>query len=296
MAQYNGRMNARLARKQDYETGKLAQRLRRQVGQAIADYQMIVDGDRVMVCLSGGKDSYALLDILLKLQAKAPVRFEIVAVHLDQKQPGYDAHVLPDYLREILVPFHILEQDTYSVVRRVIPEGKTMCSLCSRLRRGALYAFAAENGFTKIALGHHRDDMVETLFLNLFHQGALKSMPPKLRSDDGRNIVIRPLAYCAESELAEYAEDCGFPVMPCNLCGSQENLERKNVKAMLAEWEKKHPGRIETIFRAIANVMPSQLADATLYYFAALDGDLPRADSHAWLADSDSTDTPLDSG
>ncbi len=296
MAQYNGRMNARLARKQDYETGKLAKRLRRQVGQAIADYQMIVDGDRVMVCLSGGKDSYALLDILLKLQAKAPVRFEIVAVHLDQKQPGYDAHVLPHYLREILVPFHILEQDTYSVVRRVIPEGKTMCSLCSRLRRGALYAFAAENGFTKIALGHHRDDMVETLFLNLFHQGALKSMPPKLRSDDGRNIVIRPLAYCAESELAEYAEDCGFPVMPCNLCGSQENLERKNVKAMLAEWEKKHPGRIETIFRAITNVMPSQLADATLYDFAALDGDLPRADSHAWLADSDSTDTPLDSG
>jgi tRNA 2-thiocytidine biosynthesis protein TtcA len=250
-------MNDRLARKHDYEAGKLAKRLRRQVGQAIADFSMIVDGDRVMVCLSGGKDSYALLDILLKLQAKAPVHFEITAVHLDQKQPGYDADVLPNYLREIGVPFHILEQDTYSVVRRVVPEGKTMCSLCSRLRRGALYTFAAENGFTKIALGHHRDDIVETLFLNLFHQGALKAMPPKLRSDDGRNIVIRPLAYCAEADLAEYAELRAFPIMPCNLCGSQENLERKNVKAMLAEWEKKHPGRIETIFRSIANVMPS---------------------------------------
>jgi tRNA 2-thiocytidine biosynthesis protein TtcA len=289
-------MNARLASKHDYEAGKLAKRLRRQVGQAIADYSMIVDGDKVMVCLSGGKDSYALLDILLKLQAKAPVRFELVAVHLDQKQPGYDPDVLPNYLREIGVAFHILEQDTYSVVRRVIPEGKTMCSLCSRLRRGSLYTFAAENGFTKIALGHHRDDMVETLFLNLFHQGALKSMPPKLRSDDGRNIVIRPLADCAEADLAEYAEVRGFPVMPCNLCGSQENLERKNVKAMLAEWEKKHPGRIETISRSMANVMPSQLADARLFDFAGLDGDGPRADAHAWLADSQSSDSALDSG
>ena len=286
-------MNARLARKQDYEAAKLAKRLRRQVGQAIADYQMIVDGDRVMVCLSGGKDSYALLDILLKLKAKAPVRFELVAVHLDQKQPGYDADVLPTYLRAIGMPFEILEQDTYGVVRRLIPEGKTMCSLCSRLRRGALYALAAENGFTKIALGHHRDDIVETLFLNLFHQGALKAMPPKLRSDDGRNIVIRPLAYCAESDLAEYAELCGFPIMPCNLCGSQENLQRKAVKSMLVEWERKHPGRIDTIFRAIANVAPSQLADANLFDFAGLDGDGPRANARAWLADSD---TAPDSG
>ncbi len=286
-------MNARLARKQDYEAAKLAKRLRRQVGQAIADYQMIVDGDRVMVCLSGGKDSYALLDILLKLKAKAPVRFELVAVHLDQKQPGYDADVLPTYLRAIGMPFEILEQDTYGVVRRLIPEGKTMCSLCSRLRRGALYAFAAENGFTKIALGHHRDDIVETLFLNLFHQGALKAMPPKLRSDDGRNVVIRPLAYCAESDLAEYAELCGFPIMPCNLCGSQENLQRKAVKSMLVEWERKHPGRIDTIFRAIANVAPSQLADANLFDFAGLDGDGPRANARAWLADSD---TAPDSG
>jgi tRNA 2-thiocytidine biosynthesis protein TtcA len=283
-------MTARLARKPDYEAGKLAKRLRRQVGQAIADFQMITDGDRVMVCLSGGKDSYALLDILLKLQAKAPVRFELVAVHLDQKQPGYDPNVLPNYLRGVGVKFEILEQDTYSVVRRVIPEGKTMCSLCSRLRRGALYAFAAENGFTKLALGHHRDDIIETLFLNLFYQGSLKAIPPKLRSDDGRNIVIRPLAYCAESDLAEYAELRGFPIMPCNLCGSQENLQRKAVKAMLAEWERKHPGRSETIFRAISNVMPSQLADTTLFDFAALDAvaDSPLPDAHAWLADSDS--------
>jgi tRNA 2-thiocytidine biosynthesis protein TtcA len=282
-------MTARLARKPDFEAGKLAKRLRRQVGQAIADFQMIAGGDRVMVCLSGGKDSYALLDILLKLQAKAPVRFELVAVHLDQKQPGYDPNVLPNYLRSIGVKFEILEQDTYGVVRRVIPEGKTMCSLCSRLRRGALYTFAAENGFTKIALGHHRDDFIETLFLNLFYQGSLKAIPPKLRSDDGRNIVIRPLAYCAESDLAEYAELREFPIMPCNLCGSQENLQRKAVKAMLVEWERRHPGRSETIFRAISNVMPSQLADTKLFDFAALgaDTDFPHADTHAWLADSE---------
>jgi len=281
-------MSAHPARKQDYEAGKLAKRLRRQVGQAIADYQMIVDGDRVMVCLSGGKDSYALLDILLRLQAKAPVHFELVAVHLDQKQPGYDADVLPDYLRALGVPFHILEQDTYSVVKRVIPEGKTMCSLCSRLRRGALYSFAAEQGFSKIALGHHRDDIVETLFLNLFHQATLKAMPPKLRSDDGRNIVIRPLAYCAESDLADYAAQRGFPIMPCNLCGSQENLQRKAVKAMLAEWERKNPGRVENIFHGIANVMPSQLADAKLFDFVGLDADgASRVDVHAWLADND---------
>jgi tRNA 2-thiocytidine biosynthesis protein TtcA len=279
-------MNALLARKQDHEAGKLAKRLRHQVGQAIADFNLIEDGDRVMVCLSGGKDSYTLLDILLKLQAKAPVRFELVAVHLDQKQPGYDANVLPRYLRALGVPFHILEQDTYSVVKRVIPEGKTMCSLCSRMRRGALYAFAAEQGFTKMALGHHRDDIIETLFLNLFHQGALKAMPAKLRSDDGRNILIRPLAYCAEEDIAEYALLRGFPIMPCNLCGSQENLQRKAIKAMLHDWERKHPGRIENIFRAIGNVQPSQLADTALFDFAALGAraDVPPADAHTWLA------------
>jgi tRNA 2-thiocytidine biosynthesis protein TtcA len=286
-------MTAHLARRHEYESGKLAKRLRRQVGQAIADYRMIVDGDRVLVCLSGGKDSYALLDILLQLQAKAPVRFELVATHLDQKQPGYDGSVLPDYLRDIGVPFHILEQDTYSVVRRVIPEGRTMCGLCSRLRRGALYTFAADNGFTKIALGHHRDDIVETLFLNLFHQGQLKAMPPKLRSDDGRNIVIRPLAYCAESDLADYAAQQAFPIMPCNLCGSQENLQRKAIKAMLADWERTHPGRIETIFGAIANVAPSQLADRTLFDFAALDAvpDRRCLDVQAWLADTETGDS-----
>jgi len=279
-------MNALLDRKLDYEAGKLAKRLRHQVGQAIADFNMIEDGDRVMVCLSGGKDSYTLLDILLKLRAKAPVRFELVAVHLDQKQPGYDADVLPNYLRALDVPFHVLEQDTYSVVKRVIPEGKTMCSLCSRLRRGALYTFAAEQGFSKIALGHHRDDIVETLFLNLFHQSSLKAMPAKLRSDDGRNILIRPLAYCAESDIAEYAAQQRFPIMPCNLCGSQENLQRKAIKAMLTEWERKHPGRVDSIFRAIGNVAPSQLTDPKLFDFAGLGAREPtlRADSRAWLA------------
>jgi len=279
-------MNALLDRKLDFEAGKLAKRLRHQVGQAIADFNMIEDGDRVMVCLSGGKDSYTLLDILLKLQAKAPVHFELVAVHLDQKQPGYDADVLPNHLRALGVPFHILEQDTYSVVKRVVPEGKTMCSLCSRLRRGALYTFAAEQGFSKIALGHHRDDIVETLFLNLFHQSSLKAMPAKLRSDDGRNILIRPLAYCAESDIAEYAAQQRFPIMPCNLCGSQENLQRKTIKAMLTEWERKHPGRIDSIFRAIGNVAPSQLTDPKLFDFAGLGarGESPRTDAHAWLA------------
>jgi len=279
-------MNAIPSRKHDYETAKLAKRLRHQVGQAIADFNMIEDGDRVMVCLSGGKDSYTLLDILLKLQAKAPVRFELVAVHLDQKQPGYDPAVLPDYLRGLGVRFEILEQDTYSVVKRVIPEGKTMCSLCSRLRRGSLYTHAAERGYTKIALGHHRDDIVETMFLNLFHQATLKAMPPKLRSDDGRNVLIRPLAYCAEDDIAAYAEQQGFPIMPCNLCGSQENLQRKAIKAMLAEWEKKHPGRTETIFRALGNVAPSQLADRGLFDFAGLGANsvAGRADAQAWLA------------
>jgi tRNA 2-thiocytidine biosynthesis protein TtcA len=261
-------MNAIVAR--PIEAHKLAKRLRRQVGQAIADYNMIEDGDRIMVCLSGGKDSYTLLDVLRQLQAKAPVRFELVAVHLDQKQPDYDACILPDYLRSIGMPFEIIEQDTYSVVKRVIPEGKTMCGLCSRLRRGALYTYAERNGFTRIALGHHRDDLVETLFLNMFHHSSLKAMPPKLQSDDGRHIVIRPLAYCSESDIADYAALKGFPIMPCNLCGSQETLQRKAVKQMLQEWERKFPGRIENVFRALTCVAPSHLADAELFDFAAL--------------------------
>ena len=263
-------MSPAAARKLDIDADKLAKRLRRQTGQAIADYNMIEDGDRVMVCLSGGKDSYTLLDLLLKLRAKAPVDFTLHAVHLDQKQPGYDGQVLPRYLESIGVPYTILEQDTYSVVKRVVPEGRTMCSLCSRLRRGNLYDHAFDKGYTKIALGHHRDDIVETLFLNLFHQAKLKAMPPKLRSDDGRNVVIRPLAYCKEDDIAAYAAQRGFPILPCNLCGSQENLQRKTIKAMLADWDRQHPGRVENIFRAIGDVSPSQLADTKLFDFASL--------------------------
>ena len=255
---------------QRIDANKLAKRLRRQVGQAIADYNMIEDGDRVMVCLSGGKDSYTLLDMLRQLQAKAPVRFELVAVHLDQKQPGYDPDILPNYLRGIGQPFEILEQDTYSVVQRVIPEGKTMCGLCSRLRRGALYTHAERAGFTKIALGHHRDDMVETLFLNMFYHSRLKAMPPKLQSDDGKHVLIRPLAYCKEADIVDYAEQKAFPIMPCNLCGSQETLQRKAIKAMLHEWERKTPGRIENVFRAMTSIAPSQLADRALFDFASL--------------------------
>ena len=273
-------------RKQQYEAAKLAKRLRHQVGQAIADFNMIEDGDKVMVCLSGGKDSYTLLDILLSLQAKAPVRFELIAVNLDQKQPDFPEHVLPDYLTARGVPFHIIEQDTYSTVTRVIPQGKTMCSLCSRLRRGALYTWAAANGITKIALGHHRDDILGTFFLNLFYQASLKAMPPKLRSDDGRHVVIRPLAYCREDDIAEYAEQRQFPIIPCNLCGSQENLQRKVVKRMLEDWEKQYPGRGETMFRALGSVAPSQLADRNLFDFASLGSreGANRADAHQWLA------------
>jgi tRNA 2-thiocytidine biosynthesis protein TtcA len=272
---------------------KLVKRLRRQVGQAIADYQMIEDGDRVMVCLSGGKDSYALLDILLELRRRAPVDFELIAVHMDQKQPDYPADVLPDYLRTLGIPFHILEQDTYSVVKRVVPEGKTMCSLCSRLRRGALYTFAAEQGMTKIALGHHRDDIVETLFLNLFHGGRLAAMPPKLLSDDGRNVLIRPLAYVAEEDLVDYAVLRDFPIIPCNLCGSQENLQRKVIKQMLLDWERQHPGRTEQIFRSIANVKPSQLADREIFDFAGLGArGGTAADVHAWLAGEPAAESP----
>ena len=261
---------------------KLEKRLRRQVGQAIQDFNMIEAGDRVMVCLSGGKDSYTLLDILLKLRASAPVEFEILAVNLDQKQPGFPEHVLPEYLKSIGVPFHILEQDTYSVVKRVIPEGKTFCSLCSRLRRGALYTFAAEHGITKIALGHHRDDIVVTFFLNLFYGGKLKAMPPKLLSDDGRHVVIRPLAYVEERDIGKYAAWRAFPIIPCNLCGSQEHLQRKQVKAMLAEWERVHPGRTRSIFAALRDVVPSHLADPRLFNFVGLGAHTPARP--AWLA------------
>lgn len=253
-----------------HEQVKLAKRLRRQVGQAIMDYRLIEEGDRVLVCLSGGKDSYTLLDLLMQLRVKAPVRFELHALNLDQKQPDFPAQVLPDYLRSIGVPFTILEQDTYSVVKRVIPEGKTQCSLCSRLRRGALYTFAAERGYTKIALGHHKDDIVATFFLNLFFGGRLAAMPPKLRSDDGRNVVIRPLAYCREADLAAYAELRRFPIIPCNLCGSQPNLQRQVVKEMLRGWDRKYPGRLDNLFRSLQNVVPSHLADRRLFDFAGL--------------------------
>jgi len=250
---------------------RLQARLRGLVGKAIEDYAMIADGDRVMVCLSGGKDSYTLLDVLLSLQRSAPIRFELVAVNLDQKQPGFPAHVLPEYLGALGVPFEILEQDTYSVVKRVIPEGRTMCGLCSRLRRGRLYRYAAENGITKVALGHHRDDIVETLFLNMFFGGKLKAMPPKLLSEDARHVVIRPLAYVPEREIERYSRARKFPVIPCRLCGSQDNLQRVAVKKMLADWEREFPGRTETIFSAMRSVATSHLADPSAFDFAALD-------------------------
>jgi len=250
---------------------RLQARIRGLVGKAIDDYSMIAEGDRVMVCLSGGKDSYTLLDVLLSLQRSAPVKFELVAVNLDQKQPGFPAHVLPEYLTALGVPFEILEQDTYSVVKRVVPEGRTMCGLCSRLRRGRLYRYAAENGITKIALGHHRDDIVETLFLNMFFGGRMKAMPPKLLSEDGRHVVIRPLAYVPEREIDRYARARRFPIIPCKLCGSQENLQRVQVKKMLAEWEHEYPGRTETIFSAMRNVSRSHLADPGAFDFAGLD-------------------------
>lgn len=250
---------------------KLQGFLRARVGQAIRDYGMIEAGDRIMVCLSGGKDSHTLLDILLHLQRSAPISFDLVAVNLDQKQPGFPAHVLPEYFEAIGVPYRIVEQDTYSVVKRVIPEGKTMCGLCSRLRRGVLYRVAAEEGATKIALGHHRDDIVETLFLNMFHGGKLKAMPPKLLTDDRRHMVIRPLAYCPEKDIARYARYREFPIIPCTLCGSQDNLQRLQIKQMLQAWEKEWPGRTESLFRSLQNVAPSQLADPNLFDFASLD-------------------------
>ena len=258
------------SRRQAFDNNKLAKRLRRLVGEAIADYDMIGAGDKVMVCLSGGKDSYSLLDILLNLRDHAPVPFEIVAVNLDQRHPGYPEHVLPEYLEGLGIPYRIAVQDTYSTVKRLVPEGKTMCSLCSRLRRGVLYRVASELGATRIALGHHRDDILETVLLNMFFGSKLKGMPPKLVSDDGKHVVIRPLAYCKESDLAEWAEVRAFPIIPCDLCGSQETLQRNQVKAMLQSWEKQHPGRLDNMFRALQNVVPSHLADAKLYDFANL--------------------------
>ncbi|MEH6637872.1 MAG: tRNA 2-thiocytidine(32) synthetase TtcA [Porticoccaceae bacterium] len=252
------------------ELNKLQKRLRRHVGKAIAEYNMIEAGDKVMVCLSGGKDSYGMLEILLNLQRTAPIDFEIVAVNMDQKQPGFPEHVLPQYLTDLGVPFHIIEKDTYSVVTELVPENKTYCGLCSRLRRGTLYGFSEEIGATKIALGHHRDDIIETLFLNMFFGGKLKAMPPKLLSDDGRNMIIRPMAFCREDDLARFAEAKQFPIIPCNLCGSQDGLQRQVVKDMLQQWELSHPGRLETIFTSICNVSPSQLADTNLFDFTGL--------------------------
>jgi tRNA 2-thiocytidine biosynthesis protein TtcA len=249
---------------------KLNKRIRHNVGKAIEDYNMIEDGDKIMVCLSGGKDSYAMLDVLLGLQKSAPIHFDIVAVNMDQKQPGFPEHILPAYLDALGVNYHILEKDTYSIVKEKVPEGKTTCALCSRLRRGSLYGYAESIGANKIALGHHRDDIVETLFLNMFYGAKLKSMPPKLLSDDKKNVVIRPLAYCKETDIAEFARLKEFPIIPCNLCGSQENLQRQNIKKMLNDWEKDQPGRSENIFRSIANIAPSQLADNDLFDFKSL--------------------------
>jgi tRNA 2-thiocytidine biosynthesis protein TtcA len=265
--------------KRHYEDNKLQKRLRRLAGQAIADFDMIAPGDRIMVCLSGGKDSFALLDVLLSLRAHAPVDFDIVAFNLDQKHPGFPAHVLPDYLSQLGVPFRIAEQDTYGVVKRVIPEGKTMCGLCSRLRRGVIYRMAGELGATRIALGHHRDDILETFFLNLFFGAKLKAMPPKLLSDDGRHIVIRPLAYVAEEDLVQYAQLRQFPIIPCDLCGSQDNLQRAQVKGMLKDWERRFPGRTETIFRSLFNVSASHLLDRELFDFAGLRSGIVPADA-----------------
>ena len=256
--------------KEQYNLNKLQKRLRRNVGQAIADFNMIEEGDRIMVCLSGGKDSYTMLDILLNLKQSAPINFSLVAVNLDQKQPGFPEHILPAYLDELGVEYKIVEENTYGIVKEKIPEGKTTCSLCSRLRRGILYRTATELGCTKIALGHHRDDMLQTLFLNMFYGGKLKGMPPKLMSDDGKHVVIRPLAYCREKDIVRFSEARGFPIIPCNLCGSQPNLQRAVIKEMLRDWDKKYPGRIETMFSAMQNVVPSHLADHNLFDFRAI--------------------------
>ncbi|TAA48132.1 tRNA 2-thiocytidine(32) synthetase TtcA [Corallincola spongiicola] len=257
--------------KAQYNFNKLHKRLRHSVGRAIADFNMIEEGDKIMVCLSGGKDSYTMLEILQNLQKSAPVYFQLVAVNLDQKQPGFPEHILPAYLEDLGVEYKIVEEDTYGIVKEKVPEGKTTCALCSRLRRGIIYRTAKEIGATKIALGHHRDDILETLFLNMFFGGKMKSMPPKLVSDNGEHVVIRPLAYCREKDIIPFAEHKGFPIIPCNLCGSQENLQRQSVKAMLSDWDKRFPGRIETMFRAMQNVVPSHLADHQLYDFASIE-------------------------
>ena len=279
-------------RKQEFEDNKLDKKLCRLVGQAITDFGMIADGDKVMICLSGGKDSYTMLDILLKLRERAPISFELVAVNLDQKQPNFPEEILPNYLRKLNIPFHIEEQDTYSIVKRVIPEGKTTCGLCSRLRRGILYRVADELGASKIALGHHRDDILETLLLNMFYAGKLKAMPPKLRSDDGKHIVIRPLAYVPEKLIQRYADSMQFPIIPCDLCGSQPNLQRAAMKKMLQEWEKVFPGRVENLFRSLHHIVPTHLMDQTLFDFQGLtlNSDLTR------LTDSFEGDRAIDEG
>lgn len=263
-------MNLQDTRKDTLELNKLQKRLRRNVGNAITEYNMVEDGDVVMACISGGKDSFAMLDILLQLQKSAPIKFDVIAVNLDQKQPGFPEHILPEYFETLDIPYYIVDKDTYSVVREKVPEGKTTCGLCSRLRRGTLYSFAEKIGATKLALGHHMDDIVETMFLNMFHGSRLKAMPPKLRSDDGRNVVIRPLSYCREKDLITYAEHKGYPIIPCNLCGSQENLQRQSIKGMLIDWDKESPGRVESIFKSIQNISPSQLADRELFDFINL--------------------------
>ncbi len=279
-------------RKQEFEDNKLDKKLCRLVGQAITDFGMIADGDKVMICLSGGKDSYTMLDILLKLRERAPISFELVAVNLDQKQPNFPEEILPNYLRSLNIPFHIEEQDTYSIVKRVIPEGKTTCGLCSRLRRGILYRVADELGASKIALGHHRDDILETLLLNMFYAGKLKAMPPKLRSDDGKHIVIRPLAYVPEKLIQRYADSMQFPIIPCDLCGSQPNLQRAAMKKMLQEWERAFPGRVENLFRSLHHIVPTHLMDQTLFDFQGLtlNSDLTR------LIDSFEGDRAIDEG
>ncbi len=273
--------------KQQYDLNKLTKRLRRNTAEAIVDFNMIGQGDRVMVCLSGGKDSYTMLDMLISLQQKAPVDFTLRAVNLDQKQPNFPGHILPDYLQALGVEYDVIERDTYSVVKRIIPEGKTTCGLCSRLRRGTLYGYAEQHDFNRIALGHHRDDIIETLFLNMFHGGSLQAMPPKLRSNDGKNVVIRPLAYCKEKDIEKYAEQKQFPIIPCDLCGAQPNLQRQNIKQMLQEWDKASPGRVESIFKAITNVKPSQLADRNLFDFIGLQVNRDE------VADQANTDTLL---
>jgi tRNA 2-thiocytidine biosynthesis protein TtcA len=283
------------AKRHAFEMNKLSKRLHRQVGQAIADFNMIEDGDKVMVCMSGGKDSYGMLDILMNLQKRAPIQFEIVAVNLDQKQPGFPEHVLPEYLTKVGVPFRIEEQDTYSVVKKVIPEGKTTCSLCSRLRRGILYRVASELGCTKIALGHHRDDILQTLFMNMFFGSKLKGMPPKLVTDNGEHVVIRPMAYCAEKDLAAFAEHREFPIIPCNLCGSQDGLQRQQMREMINDWDRRFPGRVDNLFTALSSIVPSHLMDRNLYPFQTIKASgRPEAGGDIAFDEDEGCGTPAD--